>query len=232
MNKILIMIISDNNLESVNRAILEVENMGTADLLIIDEASRYNIIEEIAENKSVKCIVHDIYQGYGSSLNEAFNYAENFGYDFLITAECGSKKFRDNVSAIEQNLKYGYDIVTCSRILENYNYTKIGSDILEILETIAAALNESTGLDITDPLSPDKGYNIRNMENINLTDEGQGALLQIFIQGAHFGYSVFEIPSEDDLLLDAQTFDCDDPLEVFLALIETEKFLFNRGSIN
>jgi hypothetical protein len=232
MNKILIMIISDNNLESVNRAILEVENMGNADLLIIDEASQYNIIDELGDNKAVKCIAHDIHQGYGSSLNEAFNYAENFDYDFLITANCGSKNFRDNISAIEQNLKYGYDIITCSRILENYNYTKIGSDTLTILETIAASLNHSTGLDITDPLSPEKGYNIKNIENINLTEEGEGALLQIFIQVAHFGYSVFEIPLEDDLLLDLQAFDCDNPLEVFLALIETEKFLFNRGSIN
>jgi dolichol-phosphate mannosyltransferase len=232
MNKILIMIISDNNLESVNRAILEVENMDTADLLIIDEASQYNIIEELAENKTVKCIVHDINQGYGSSLTEAFNYAGNFDYDFLITANSGSKNFRDNISTIEQNLKYGYDIVTCSRILENYNYPKIDSDTLEILGTIADALNESTGLDITDPLSPDKGYNIRNMENINLTEEGEGALLQIFIQAAHFGYSAFEIPLEDDPLLDLHAFDCDNPLEVFLALIETEKFLFNRGSIN
>ncbi len=232
MNKTLIMVISDNNLESVNRAILEVENMENADLLIIDEASQYNIIEELGDNKAVKCIVHDIPQGYGSSLNEALNYAGNFEYDFLITADCRSKNFRDNISAIEQNLKYGYDIVTCSRILENYNYTKIGSDTLEILGAIAAALNESTGLDITDPLSPDKGYNINNIENIHLTEEGEVALLQIFIQGAHFGYSTFEIPSEDNLLLDEHTFDCDDPLEIFLALIETEKFLFNRGSIN
>lgn len=232
MNKTLIMIISDNNLESVNRTIPEVENMENADLLIIDEASEYNLIEELGENRKVKCIVHDVHQGYGSTLNEAFNYARNFEYDFLITADCRNRKFRDNISAIEQNLKYGYDIVTCSRILENYNYTKISPELLEILEGIASSLNEWSGFDITDPLSPDKGFNINNTHEIAVTDEGQGALLQVFIQGAHYGYGAFEIPCEDDILLDYDIFDCDDPLENYLTLLETEKILFNRGSIN
>lgn len=232
MNKTLIMVISDNNLESVNRAILEIENTGKADLLVIDEASEYDIIEELTEFKSVKCIVHDLPLGYGSSMAEAINYAQNFEYNYLITAQCRSDKFRDNIDIIQKNLEYGYDIVTCSRLLENYNYEKIDENTINILENIAGSINMATGLDITDPLSPDKGLNISNIVNINITDIGQGALLQLLIQGAHFAYSIFEIPSEDDLVLSSMDFDNEAPLELFLSVIETEKFLYNKGSIN
>lgn len=232
MNKTLIMVISDNNLESINRAILEIENAGNADMLIIDEGSEYDIAEELAEFQSVKYIVHDLPPGYGSTLAEAINYAQNFEYDYLITAQCISESFRDNIDIIHKNLEYGYDIVTCSRLLENYNYEKIDEATINILENIAASLNEATGLDITDPLSPDKGFNIKNMDNINITDEGQAALLQLFIQSAYFAYSTFEIPSEDNLILSSMDFDNEEPLEVFLSVIETEKFLYNKGSIN
>ena len=232
MNKTLIMIISDNNLESINKAILEVENMENADMLIIDEASDYDIIEELNEFQSVKCIVHDLPLGYGSSLAEAINYAQNFEYNYLITAQYRSENFRNNIDIIQKNLEYGYDIVTCSRLLENYNHEKIDEPTINILENIADSLNITTGLDITDPLSPDKGLNIKNMANINITDEGQGALLQLLIQGAHFAYSIFEIPSEDDLVLSNNDFDNEAPLEIFLSIIETEKFLYNKRSIN
>jgi len=232
MKKTLIMLISDNNLEFINRGILEIGNIEEADLLIIDEASEYDILEEIAEHKSVKCILHTLPLGYGACIVESINYANSFEYEYLITADCRAEKFRENISTIQNNLNYGYDIVTCSRILENYKHELIEDDIIEMLDAIALSLRESTGLDLTDPLSPDKGLGLKNMEQIFLTEEGQGALLQLFVQAVYFGYAVIEIPAEEDMKIGRNDFDSDEPLDEFLSIIETEKYLYSKGSIN
>lgn len=232
MKKTLVMVISENNLEAVTRTIHEIGNMDNTDLLIIDEASDYDLIEELKDHKSVKCILHPIPQGFGTSFAEAINYGNNFEYDFLITADCRVKKLRDNISSIQNNLNYGYDIVTCSRILENYSHEMIEDEILEMLNTLSISLMENTGLDLTDPLSPDKGLNLKNMEQIFLTEDGQGALLQLFVQSVYFGYTVIEIPAEEDIKIGRNDFDSDDPLDEFLSVIETEKYLYSKGSIN
>jgi len=232
MKKTLVMVISENNLEAVNRAIHEIGNMDNTDLLLIDEASEYDLIDEIEEHKSVKCIIHQIPQGFGACISEAVNYGNSFEYDYLITADCRVKKMRENISSIQNNLNYGYDIVNCSRILENYSHEMIENEILDMLNTLSLSLRESTGLDLTDPLYPDKGLNLKNMEQIFLTEEGQGALLQLFVQSVYFGYTVTEIPAEEDVKIVRNDFDSDDPLDEFLSVIETEKYLYNKGSIN
>ena len=232
MKKTLIMLISDNNLEFINRGILETGNIEEADLLIIDEASEYDILEEIAEHKSVKCILHTLPLGYGACIVESIHYANSFDYEYLITADCRAEKFRDNISTIQNNLNYGYDIVTCSRILENYKHELIEDDIIEMLDAVALCLRESTGLDLTDPLSPDMGLGLKNMEQIFLTEDGQGALLQLFVQAVYFGYTVIEVPAEEDRKITRNDFESDEPLDEFLSVIETEKYLYNKGSIN
>ncbi len=81
-------------------------------------------------------------------------------------------------------------------------------------------------------IHPDKGLNLKNMEQIFLTEDGQGALLQLFVQSVYFGYTVIEIPAEEDIKIGRNDFDSDDPLDEFLSVIETEKYLYNKGSIN
>ena len=56
---ILISIISNNNLEFIKSAILEIQNFDKIDLLIIDDGSDYDILDEIKEFKFVKSIIHD-----------------------------------------------------------------------------------------------------------------------------------------------------------------------------
>ena len=84
-NKILITIISYNNMESIRRAILEIQNFDKVDLLIIDDGSDYDILDEIEEFKFVKCISHDDFSGYGTCLATAISFARDLNYQYLIT---------------------------------------------------------------------------------------------------------------------------------------------------
>jgi hypothetical protein len=229
---ILIAIISENNLEYIRKAILEIQNLEKVDLLIIDDGSDYDIFEEIKEFKFVKCISHNEPSGYGACLAAAFIFTKNFNYKYLITLNPEENGFIKDISNIINNLDYGYDIITCSRILENSSYCMIKEKTLDIYEKISFCLKDVTEMDITDPLSPNKGYNINSIESLELTDETHGALLQLFVQGAYYGYNIIEIPAESGSSFGNELDLYNDPLDTFSIIIETEKYLYDKGSIN
>lgn len=232
MKNHLICIISDNNIEFIKKAIPEIENVDDADLLIVDDGSDYDIIEEISDYKFAKCIMHEMPLGYGTCIEAAFTYAKDMDYKFLITLDPSTSGMIKDLSFIMNNLKYGYDIVNCSRLLENYDLEKLDKDLIGIYEVIAEEVNNAAELSITDPLSTNKGYNIESIREFELTDSGYGILLQIFIQGSYFGSNIIEIPSEADLPLGTEFYEYENPFESFHAIIETEKYLYNKGTIN
>ncbi|HPJ33266.1 MAG TPA: glycosyltransferase [Spirochaetota bacterium] len=232
MKDFLICIISDNNIEFIKKAIPEIQNVDDVDLLIVDDGSEYDIIEEISDYKFAKCIIHEAPLGYGTSIDSAFCFAKDMGYKYLITLDPSTQGMIKDVPLIMNNLKYGYDMVTCSRMLENFNLDKNNRELIEVYEVIAAELNSVTGLDITDPLSSNKGYNMESLKEIELTDSGHGALLQLFVQSVYFAGTIIEVPSEAELPLGVELYEYDNPLEEFHAIIETEKYLYNKGTIN
>jgi glycosyltransferase involved in cell wall biosynthesis len=228
----LVTIISNNNLEFIKSAILEIQNFGKLELLIIDDGSDYDILEEIKDFKFVKSIMHDESLGYGACLSTAIAFARDLGYNYLITLNPEESGFVKDIPNIINNLDYGYDIVTCSRILENSDYSKIDETVINFFDDLTGYLNKVTELDMTDPLSEIKGYNITSTQDIDLTVEDHAVLLQLFVQSSYFGYSIIEIPSESGSSFGKELDLYDNPLETFIAVIETEKYLYNKGSIN
>jgi len=229
---IIIAIISNNNLEFIKSTILQVQNFDNIDLLIIDDGSDYDILDEIKEFKFVKSIIHDEGLGYGACLSSAVIFARDLDYKYLITLNPEEPGFVKDIPEIINNLEYGYDIVTCSRILENSDYSKIDDNLLQFFENLTDYLNKVTELNLTDPLSEIKGYNISTTKDIDLTVEDHGVLLQLFVQCSYFGYNIIEIPSESGSSFGKELELYDTPLETFIAVIETEKYLYNKGSIN
>jgi hypothetical protein len=225
-------IISNNNLEYIKNAVLAIQNFDEIDILIIDEGSEYDILDELKEFNSVKVLLHDEYLGYGACFASILSYARDLNYKYLVTLSVDDPQFIKDLPNIISNLNYGYDIVTCSRILENYNHTKIDENILIFLDRLANYLNDVTGYNLTDPLSENKGYNIEATKDIDITLDDYGVLLQIFVQSAYFGYNIIEIPSESNSMLTKDLDLENNPLEDFMAIIETEKYLYNRGSVN
>ncbi len=229
---ILFTIISYNNLEFIKSAILQILNFDKADLLIIDDGSDYDLMEEIGDYKTVKIIQHDQELGYGSCLYTAINFARDLGYNYLITLKTEEPGFVKDIPNIINNLDYGYDIINCSRILENSDYDKIDENIISFYNELTDYLNKVTELNITDPLSETKGYNLDSINDIELTIEDHGVFLQLFVQSSYFGYNVIEIPSESGNSFGEELNLYENALERFISVIETEKYLYNKGPIN
>ncbi|MCP4136834.1 MAG: glycosyltransferase [bacterium] len=206
-----------------------------ADLLIIDDASTDNTSEQLEKEPWIQCIKRDMELGYGAVFINGYEYARDMGYDCMITLDPESDDFSKELPPIFENLAYGYDIVTSSRVLENYHYKEIPENYIKITEDIAADLKEITEFDITDPLSSIKGYRIKSMENMELTDDTHGILLQVWVQAFYFGLTVIEIPAQSDSvsgIFGTELDEYEEPEGLLLSILETEKYLYNKGSLN
>jgi len=227
----LITTISNNNIEFIKDIISKSELIENSEILIIDDESDYDIIEELHEFGKVKCIKNEKKLGIGGCLNTAINYFKNFDYDYLILLNCNSKESISDFSCISSNLEYGYDLVSCSRILENFNYDKMDPETIEITEGISETLNNVISETVTDPLSFNKGISRELATKLDITENNSNAMLQLFIQANYFGSTMIEIPSESELSLGEELIE-DGLLQDYYNVIESEKYLYNKGTLN
>ncbi len=230
--KILITLPLFNDISRINNIIESIDSVEEASLLFIDDGSTDETFSVLKENKKIKFIRHETPLGFGASLISAIEYSLNHEYDYLITLDPVSKKIAEDIKSIFENINYGFDIISCSRILENYSLEKIHDSYTAITESIAAALKEVTSFDITDPLSGIKAYNIKSLKNMELTEFDHAVLIQIWIQAASFDLSVIEIPSESETPFGIELEEYEDAEGYLLSMIETEKYLHQKGTIN
>ncbi len=229
--KYLLAIISEDNIDHIKKIIAEVELIEEADLLIIDEESNYDIFGELAEFKKVICIYNEKKWGNGGCLYLAINYFNNFDYEFLVIMDSSSKSIISDFENISSNLSYGYDLVTCSRILENFDHETIAPEIIEISEIINERLNSILTEPITDPFSFNKGMSRRLIKEVEITENNSNAMLQLFIQANYYGFQFIEIPGEFTENFGIELNE-ENLVHESLTLMETENYLYNKGQLN
>lgn len=202
------------------------------DLLVIDDGLNPGLTNVLEENEWVRCIAHEDRIGFGGVLLSALKYARDFDYDIMLIADPGNSEFHKDISMMMENIKYGYDIVTCSRILENYDHSSFPPHYSEITTDISNALSEITDEIITDPLSGIKAFLVKSLENIDLTEFSHAALVQLWVQAAHFGLTFVEIPAASGESFGRELELEEDPLGSFLSVMETELYLYPKRSVN
>lgn len=211
---------------------LEVLKDLQADILLVDDGSIDNTYEVIRDKKWIKYIKHEENLGIGASVITGYEFARDLGYDVIIILDLMQAKLGSEISELMSNITYGYDMVTSSRILENFNYAEIPSEIMDATAGIAAQIKNITGLDITDPLSGIKAIRIDALKHMELTEFNHGLFLQLLIQGVYYGLTIIEIPSQSGIGFGIELAMYDDPLGLFHSLMETEKFLYSKKNLN
>ncbi len=221
-----------NSSTRIKELVNKLSNYKNTDILLVDDGSTENLLDMFEDNSSIKYIKHETCLGYGASIITGYKYARDFNYDKFITVDPAGTDYSVDISEMIENINYGYDIVTCSRILENYNHSKIPERYIKITGTISSVLNNETEFDLTDPLSGIKAYKTSSLDKMELTDFSHGILLQIIIQSCYFGLDIFELPSRSETAFGYELDQYDDCLNYFLSIINTEKYLYKKGTIN
>jgi glycosyltransferase involved in cell wall biosynthesis len=203
-----------------------------SDILMIDDGSIDNTYDIITDQSWIKYIKHEQNLGIGASIITGYEYARDLGYDIVIILNLHNNKFKAEIHELMENINYGFDIVNSSRILENYDYKDIPQEFIALTADLSAQIKDITGFDITDPLSGILALRIDAFKNMELTEFNHCLFLQLWIQAKYFGLSIIEIPAQSGAGFGEELTLYEDPMGLFLCLMESERILYPKNNLN
>jgi glycosyltransferase involved in cell wall biosynthesis len=166
------------------------------DVLLIDDGSTDGTAEVLEARSDIQLIRHDRNMGYGQSLIDAFNYADQCGYDWVITMDCDEQhepeRIVDFIKAIKTDK---WDIISGSRYLKPMSKNDLPpGDRRNINAKLTELVNETFGWDLTDTFCGFKAHRVSAMRPLHLTETGYAFPMQLWPQVFRAGLRVTEIP--------------------------------------
>ena len=230
--KYLLVIPAADNRVFFESSFYEVINIQDADILIVDDASGDGSEEIINKISGIVYIKHEQPLGFGASLIRGYEYGRDMGYDILIYLDPRNGNHRADIEQMMAEMNYGYDYISCSRILENQNAALIDPSYVQMTEILSNAVKESLNMDVTDPLSGIFAVRTDVFNKMELTDYTHAIMLQLLVQAASLNIASMEIPSASGDSFGLEFEEYDDPVGDFLSVMETEKYLYSKENIH
>ena len=165
------------------------------DVLTIDDGSTDGTVDRLAARSDIKLLKHVTNAGYGQSLIDAFQYAGQHNYDWVLTMDCDEQhepsKIPDFIAAIKTDQ---WDLISGSRYLaESDRDDAAPGDRRNINATITAMLNEKYNLNITDAFCGYKAHRMSAMRKLSLDETGYAFPLQLWPQAVRAGFRITEL---------------------------------------
>lgn len=193
-NRVLVAIPVFNEID-VYDIIQKIKNL-SLDIVVIDDGSSDEFRENLMHIEDIHMIIHARNLGYGKTIIDAFTFAINKGYDYVVTIDGDGQHEPEQIPLFLKEIPfYNYDILSGSRY---FIPTKIGKEVPKdrylINKEITKILNCITRFHITDAFCGFKAYKVKKLKVMHLTEYGYGMPLQLWIQAWKLGLRVKEIP--------------------------------------
>jgi glycosyltransferase involved in cell wall biosynthesis len=199
----LILIPIYNEQKHIFNVLREVRKYSPEDLLVINDGSTdesKDIVEEIAScaklEGKVIIINHPENEGYGKSLIDGINFAQDNHYRYLLTLDCDEQHEPELIPQFFKEIKKEkFDIVSGSRYLSFQKQIDAPpKDRYKINRKITGLINEITSYGLTDSFCGFKVYRMEGLKKLKLTEKGYGLPLQLWIQAYQNNLTVKELP--------------------------------------
>jgi dolichol-phosphate mannosyltransferase len=164
------------------------------DILAVNDGSDDGTDKLLKKHKLISVITHKTNDGYGKSLIDAFEFAKNKGYRWIITMDCDHQHQPQCIPQFFEKIeKDTADIISGSRYLFAPDTENVPEDRLRINRCITALLNSGLNINITDAFCGFKAYRVNTLAKLKLTEKGYGLPLQVWIQAAFAKIRITEI---------------------------------------
>ncbi|HBY57997.1 MAG TPA: glycosyltransferase family 2 protein [Candidatus Atribacteria bacterium] len=199
----LILIPIYNEQKHIFNVLREVRKYLKDDILVINDGSTdesKEIIEEISSCAKLKgeliIINHSINEGYGQSLIDGINFAQNNNYKYLVTLDCDEQHEPHLIPQFLKEIKKGkVDIVSGSRYLSPQRQIDTPpQDRYRINRQITKLINKITNYGLTDSFCGFKAYRVESLKKLKLSEKGYGFPLQLLIQAYKNNLTIKELP--------------------------------------
>lgn len=193
--RVLVAIPVFNEERYVARVLSEVLRL-TDDVLVVDDGSTDGTNRILDLTPKIAVIRHPVNLGYGQSLIDAFAYAAQERYDWLITMDCDDQHEPARIPAfVERAEQDDVDIISGSRYLADMpGNTTAPEDRRRINAQITRMLNKTLGLSLTDGFCGFKAYRVESLGRLSLSIPGYAFPLQFWVQTARAGLRICELP--------------------------------------
>ncbi|MEU2834962.1 glycosyltransferase family 2 protein [Streptomyces lavendulae] len=162
------------------------------DILVIDDGSTDASPHLLRQRSDLVTLRHAVNFGYGRALIAGFEYAIRRGYDITITMDCDGQHSPTDLRRF-MAAACRADIVSGSRYLGAARGDVAPIDRQRLNREFTRRIREVAGLRITDAWCGFKLYHLRVLRAFELTEDGYGMPLQIWIQAAYHRFCVREV---------------------------------------
>jgi dolichol-phosphate mannosyltransferase len=192
-SRVLIALPVYNEFAHVNPVLDEVVRYA-GDVLVVDDGSTDGTSDLLTARDDIHVIRHETNRGYGAALLSAFEHAVRFRYDVLVTIDCDGQHEPQRIGQLVAACADA-DIVSGSRYLRNReNAYRAPAERRQINTQITRELNERLGLSLTDAFCGFKAYRVSALARMSITERGYGMPIEAWVQAAHLGLRIVELP--------------------------------------
>jgi len=187
-----------NEARHVN-AVLEEVGRYSREILVIDDGSSDGTAELLATRVrtkgDIRVVTHEVNRGYGAALVSAFAYAQEHGFEKLVTIDCDGQHEPQRIPEFFAACTPDVDLVSGSRYLQQFAGDSAPPELRRrINQQVTAELNRRLGLALTDAFCGFKCYRVAALASLNITEAGYAMPLEVWVQATAAAWRIVEVP--------------------------------------